>query len=51
MLFPKEWGGLTNEELEEVSGIKGLRFCHSACFIVNCKTLETVKEVLNKLCQ
>ena len=51
MLFPKEWAGLTNQTLEEVSGIKGLRFCHSACFIVNCVSLEAVKEVLEKICQ
>ena len=51
LLFPKEWAGLTNDELEKVSGIKGLRFCHNSCFIVTCNSLETALEVLNKLCQ
>ena len=49
--FPKEWAGLVGEELEKVSGIKGLKFCHSARFIVSCKTLDAAYEVLNKLCQ
>ena len=51
MPFPKEWAGLTNGDLEEVSGIKGLRFCHNSCFIVTCNTLEAVYSVLNKLCK
>jgi len=49
--FPKEWAGLQDEELEEVSGIKGLRFCHTGCFIVNCKTEECVYQVLELLCK
>ena len=51
MLFPKEWMGLTNEALENVANIKGLRFCHNTGFIVTCNSLESVYEVLNKLCQ
>lgn len=51
VLFPKEWAGLTNEELESVSGIKGLRFCHNSRFIATCNTLESAVEVLKKLCQ
>lgn len=49
--FPEEWAGLNNEELEKVSGIEGLRFCHLGRFIVSCDTLETVYKVLNKLCK
>ena len=51
VLFPKEWAGLINEELESVSGIKGLRFCHNSRFIATCNTLESAVEVLKKLCQ
>ena len=51
MSFPEEWGGLVGEELEKVSGIKGLTFCHTGRFIVNCNSLETVYKVLDKLCQ
>lgn len=51
VLFPEEWAGLQDEELEEVSGIEGLRFCHSARFIVSCKTIEAVYQVLDLLCK
>lgn len=51
ILFPKEWMGLMNSDLENVSGIKGLRFCHNTGFLVTCNSLDTVKEVLHKLCQ
>lgn len=49
--FPEEWGGLTGKELEDVSGIKGLRFCHSARFIVNCDSLDTVYKVFSEICK
>ena len=39
------------EELEQVSGIKGLRFCHTGRFIVSCNNLDAVYKVLDKLCQ
>ena len=48
--FPESWAGLENEELEKVSNIKGLRFCHSGRFIVNCKDFNTVLKVL-EMCQ
>ena len=51
MDFPEEWGGLDGEELEKVSGIKGLRFCHVGRFIVSCDTYDAVLQVLNKLCK
>ena len=51
MSFPEEWAGLQDEELEEVSGIEGLRFCHSARFIVSCTTIEAVYQVLDLLCK
>ena len=31
--LPAAWGGLSGAELEEVSGVKGARFCHKALFI------------------
>ena len=49
--FPEEWAGLENEELERVSGIEGLRFCHTGRFIVSCKTIEAMYQVLDLLCQ
>ena len=46
--FPESWAGLVNEELEEVSGIKGLRFCHATRFLATCDSLETAKLVVEK---
>lgn len=47
--FPEEWAGLEKEELEKVSGIEGLTFCHTARFIVSCKNLNTVYKVFDKI--
>lgn len=47
--FPEEWAGLDEKELQEVSGIKGLRFCHVGRFIVSCEDLDSVYEVFNKI--
>lgn len=44
--FPESWAGLVNEELEQISNIKGLKFCHSTRFLVTCDTLETAKIVI-----
>ena len=49
--FPEEWAGLTDSDLEEVSGIKGLRFCHTGRFIVSCNDIESVYQVFDKLCK
>ena len=51
MDFPVEWAGLQNRELEEASGILGLRFCHSSRFIVSCENLDCVYQVLAFLCK
>lgn len=45
--FPKEWAGLEQQELEKISGIKGLIFCHATRFLVSCDTLETAKKVID----
>ena len=39
--FPKEWGGLTNNDLEKVTGIKGSLFCHANRFLMTAKNLDT----------
>lgn len=49
MEIPKEWGGLVNEELESVSGIEGLTFCHNNRFILSCKNKETALITINKI--
>ena len=38
--FPDAWSGLENEELQKVSGIKTITFCHKNLFICACKTYE-----------
>lgn len=48
MDFPEEWSGLENEELEEVSGIKGFTFCHLTRFLACCDKLETAKIIIAK---
>ena len=49
--FPEEWAGLQDEELETKSGIKGLKFCHTGRFIINCSDIDVVYQVLNLLCK
>lgn len=49
MDFPKEWAGLEGEELQKVSGIDGLTFCHATRFLVSCRDLDTVYEVFSKI--
>ena len=51
MSFPEEWAGLDGKELENISQIEGLRFCHTGRFIVSCDTLQAVYQVLDKLCK
>ena len=36
--LPKEWAGLRDEKLQEVSKIKTAKFCHNACFICTAET-------------
>ena len=50
-LFPEEWAGLQDEELEKVSNISGLRFCHNGRFIVNCSNIEAMYQVLSVVCK
>jgi len=38
--FPSNWGGLTDEELQCVSGIESASFCHLSLFLAACGTLE-----------
>ena len=47
--FPESWAGLEKEELEKVSGIKNIEFCHSGRFLVTCKTKEAAYQVLDKV--
>jgi uncharacterized UPF0160 family protein len=44
--FPKSWAGLTNNELEKVSGVKGALFCHLGRGFVATKTKEAAIEMV-----
>ena len=39
-LFPKSWGGLTDENLQKVTGVSTATFCHTGRFICATKTKE-----------
>ncbi|SNR40739.1 MYG1 family protein [Puniceibacterium sediminis] len=43
--LPVTWAGLTNEELEQASGVKGASFCHNGRFIAVAKTREAIVEM------
>jgi uncharacterized UPF0160 family protein len=42
--FPIEWAGKESEELQALSGLKTLRFCHRGRFLAAADTLEDAKE-------
>jgi len=50
--FPKEWGGLMDDELQKVSGVKDAIFCHKSLFIASASSkkgiLKMVKLALRK---
>ena len=37
---PKEWWGLSDNELRELTGVATAKFCHNSGFIGGCETLE-----------
>ena len=39
--FPKPWGGLSNSNLEKVTGVKGSLFCHVNRFLLTARDLDT----------
>lgn len=47
----KQWRGVRDEMLENVSGIKGTIFCHSSGFIGGNKTKEGALEMAIKSLQ
>lgn len=38
--FPKNWAGLKDSELQELTGVEGAIFCHNARFIAGAKTKQ-----------
>ena len=47
--FPEEWAGLSGVKLEEATGIKGVRFCHSGRFFMSVENEEVAEEVFKKI--
>ena len=47
--FPEEWAGLSGTKLEEVTGIKGVRFCHAERFFMSVDSEKVAAEVLKKI--
>lgn len=45
--LPATWAGLTDEALEEASGVKGAKFCHNARFIAVADTREAILQMAN----
>ena len=43
--FPKSWAGKENEELQEISGVKTITFCHKNLFICACKTFDDAVKI------
>lgn len=43
--FPSDWGGLVNEELAKVSGVKDASFCHRALFNAGATSKEGAMEL------
>ncbi|WIY24797.1 MYG1 family protein [Parasedimentitalea psychrophila] len=43
--LPAAWAGLTDTGLEDVSGVKGAKFCHTARFIAVASTREAILEM------
>jgi uncharacterized UPF0160 family protein len=46
--FPESWAGLSDEDLEKVTGISGSVFCHNARFLVIGKTKEIVLDLVRE---
>ena len=47
--FPKEWAGFGGEKLEEITGIKGVKFCHIGRFFMSVDSEEVANEVFKKI--
>lgn len=43
--FPSNWAGKENEQLQEISGVDTITFCHKNLFICACKTFDDAKKI------
>ena len=45
--FPNNWAGLENSQLQKISGVKTITFCHKNLFICACTTYEDAIKIAN----
>ena len=43
--FPSNWAGKEDKDLQKISGIDTITFCHKNLFICACKTLDDAKKI------
>jgi len=43
--LPKEWAGLSDEALQEITGIDDAMFCHNGCFIAGSESFESTMQM------
>ena len=49
--LPKPWAGLSDEELQEVTGIEDAMFCHNGLFIAGAKSFESTMKMASMALQ
>lgn len=47
--FPKEWGGLIDDDFKKVSGVDDAVFCHRGLFLAVTKSLEGALKLIDKV--
>ncbi|HFD33374.1 MAG TPA: MYG1 family protein [Gammaproteobacteria bacterium] len=43
--LPKEWAGLSDKDLQDVTDIEDARFCHNGCFIAGAESFESTMKM------
>lgn len=46
--FPKNWAGLSDEELVEVTKVKDARFCHKGRFLIAASSYEGIEQMVQQ---
>ena len=47
--MPKSWRGLEGKELEKVSGIKGIKFCHRGGWIAAASSRQAAENMISEI--
>ncbi|MDH5370225.1 MAG: MYG1 family protein, partial [Gammaproteobacteria bacterium] len=43
--LPKQWAGLSDNDLQEVTNIHDAMFCHNGCFIAGAESFESTMKM------